>query len=201
MNTTDARFWKPSMRQDGVAWEQVAKWKAVERFAAGKIVRMANAIDLEILGLDYDGKKSPNGKGLCWWCRNELPKYRRTWCSDECAILYGWNSILSEVFKRDKGICVSCGIDADAAQKLWLRIYRRGYKTAVPALKELGWPCDPSRSFWEADHIKARSEDGEDHPRNLRTLCVPCHKSRTREQHKQWAARRRKPVVCESLFA
>lgn len=47
-----------------------------------------------------------------------------------------------------------------------------------------GWPHSPSRHWWEADHIIPHSEGGTYAIDNMRTLCVPCHKARTKAWHK-----------------
>jgi 5-methylcytosine-specific restriction endonuclease McrA len=48
----------------------------------------------------------------------------------------------------------------------------------------LGWPRDNCRDWWEADHIIPHSEGGEYVLENMRTLCIPCHKARTKAWHK-----------------
>lgn len=190
MSEEKTPYWKPSHRRDGVCFERINYHSAAYRFWLGKPIILANELDLGVIGVDYDGRKL-NGRGLCWWCRAELPKYRRTWCSDDCAVLYGWSTVLSAVFKRDKGICCKCGTDTEAVREAWQRIYLRNYKIAIEVMRELGWPSSPSRAWWEADHIVSRDDDGEDHPRNLRTLCVRCHKARSAEQSRERSIRRR----------
>jgi 5-methylcytosine-specific restriction endonuclease McrA len=105
---------------------------------------------------------------------------------------------------RDGCVCQACGVNAREAQKWWSRIRRArkalklnrdagsGVRDNVmeEALSRLGWPV-MKQEFWEADHIIARAEGGPDHPDNLRTLCVPCHKARTAEQRRQWAEQKR----------
>ena len=143
----------------------------------------------------------PNGRNLCRWCHTEVPKGRRKWCSDACVhefkVITDWNYMRRRVRKRDKGVCCQCGVDTAKAREKWLRIRGR-YVVSIPqwrevyeALVELTWPTDLTRDWWEADHIHARADGGTNHLENLRTLCVPCHKSRTKKQAAERAARKR----------
>ena len=52
------------------------------------------------------------------------------------------------------------------------------------AYRKAGWPTNPCRHFWEADHIIPHSEGGTYELSNMRTLCILCHKARTRLWHK-----------------
>jgi 5-methylcytosine-specific restriction protein A len=70
-------------------------------------------------------------------------------------------------------------------------------KAAKAARKQLG--LKHNRSWYQADHIVARAEGGRDHPDNLRTLCVACHKARTAEQRRRWAEEARAQKA--SLFS
>jgi len=40
-----------------------------------------------------------------------------------------------------------------------------------------------NKSFWELDHIFELSSGGESSLENTLTLCVPCHKAKTRQMH------------------
>lgn len=51
-------------------------------------------------------------------------------------------------------------------------------------MREDGWPRCNSRHWWEADHIIPHSEGGTHELSNMRTLCIPCHKARTKAWHK-----------------
>lgn len=145
----------------------------------------------------------PGGRPFCRWCWAEVPKGRSSWCSaacvDEYRRLHDWNYIRRAVLARDGGVCACCGVDTE-----WLAgvcfhrskvhpeyaefVLGRGRETLTFRL--LGTE-DHNRQPWEADHMHARSEGGTDHPSNLRTLCIPCHKRRTAAQQAEWAARRR----------
>jgi len=71
----------------------------------------------------------PNGRRLCRYvcCSNEVPKGRRTWCSNECVHQYRlrahWSYARQHLRKRQKGVCQVCGTDTRKLKrglmKLW----------------------------------------------------------------------------------
>lgn len=131
------------------------------------------------------GQLSPGGRPLCTWCRGEVPKGRRTWCSAACVDAYrlrnDWTYIRAAIFKRDRGICAFCQTDTREQQRqLKLTRKKRGKKVAEQLAAS--WRIPASRikgDLWDADHIIPCIEGGEDHPDNLRTLCIPCHAMQT----------------------
>lgn len=60
----------------------------------------------------------PGGRRICRYvnCRNEVPKGRRTWCSDGCVHEYrlqaDWKYARQHLRKREKGVCQTCGANA-----------------------------------------------------------------------------------------
>lgn len=64
--------------------------------------------------------RGPNGRGLCRWCGQEVPKGKRTWCSPFCIhqhkIRVGGKYQAKIVWERDAGICDICGINAEAVR-------------------------------------------------------------------------------------
>src|SRR5580704_19480626 len=66
-------------------------------------------------------ERSAAGRPLCRWCGSEVPKRRRTFCSDGC--VHDWKLrtnpgyLREKVFERDKGVCAACGIDTEALRK------------------------------------------------------------------------------------
>lgn len=64
------------------------------------------------------------------------------------------NVIRQHVLRRDKTRCTNCGIVRPSQN----RLYWRGRKI-----------------YLTIDHIKPRRDRGNNHPRNLRTLCNMCH--------------------------
>ena len=138
----------------------------------------------------------PDGTRLCRWCWGPISqKRRRSWCGDACVEEYrlehDWNHIRATVLERDRGVCAICRTDT-----LWLCgvvRQRRHHLTHAdgPALRGAVLGFCSSRDAWEADHIVPRHDGGPDHPDNLRTLCVPCHKAVTAEFARERARRRR----------
>jgi 5-methylcytosine-specific restriction endonuclease McrA len=78
-------------------------------------------------------------------------------------------SLRSMVLARDHGICAACHMDCI--------LFRKGWR---PFLTK------KARHTWEVDHIKARYEGGGDELENLRTLCLGCHRLRTKNQIRSW---------------
>ncbi|NLT65885.1 MAG: HNH endonuclease [Acidobacteria bacterium] len=127
-------------------------------------------------------ERGPNGRGICRWCRTEVPVKRRTFCSDSC--VHEWRLrtdpgyLREQVFARDRGICAVCGLDT-------IEFYRRFQLVPVRKRRALRHSLGMHvrrRSFWDADHILPVAEGGgECDLDNLRTLCLWCHQDRTVE--------------------
>lgn len=69
--------------------------------------------------LPFAGQKSPDGRRLCCLCGTPVPGRRIDWCSDDCVELYliakgDQNAARLFLWKRDLGVCASCGTGADA---------------------------------------------------------------------------------------
>ncbi len=128
-------------------------------------------------------EKGPNGKRLCRFCKKEVPGRRRYWCSDDCAIsahvFSGHPWAIDKLLKaRDEGICYHCGTDTLALEKA-LRRRRRvsleAFRDMRIDLKNRGY--DTGIRFWAAHHFIPVKDGGAFlGPRNLVTLCQPCHK-------------------------
>lgn len=62
--------------------------------------------------------RGPNGRALCRQCNQEVPKGRRSFCSDPCVEIWKIRSSASyaaeKVLERDHGICALCGLDCVA---------------------------------------------------------------------------------------
>jgi len=119
----------------------------------------------------------------CRWCKTPVAGRRRTFCSDAC--VHEWRlrsstSYLREcVFERDRGICAICKTDM---HKLRRRIMRLPFATRMRELKSLqslGTIHKARKTWWEADHILPIVEGGDSNLENLRTLCIPCHRTAT----------------------
>ena len=59
--------------------------------------------------------RGPDGRALCRRCGREVPKGRRSFCSDECVHEHKLRSnpgyLREQVFERDRGVCAECGAD------------------------------------------------------------------------------------------
>ncbi len=125
-------------------------------------------------------ERGPNGRGICRWCQTEVPKGRRTFCSDSC--VHEWrlrtdpSYLRDQVLARDRGLCAVCGLDT-------LQFYRRFQLVPARKRKALRRQLDMNarrHSFWDADHILPVAKGGgECDLSNLRTLCLWCHQECT----------------------
>lgn len=125
-------------------------------------------------------------QGTCRWCgaatlhesgpRKGERNRRRRW-HPACVEEYNRSDPREArrlVRKRDRGFCVACGLDTYALRR---RIRGRG---SHRKLRELGFL--PRRSLWELDHVLPLVEGGGHELSNLQTLCVPCHRHKTRRE-------------------
>ncbi len=128
------------------------------------------------------GRIGPNGRKLCLWCDAEIGVRRRVWCGDACGSAYWdaatWRGLRAKVAKRDRGICALCREDCRALRRAYLALpkpKRRAFAEAwqIPSRRR-------RKTWWDADHIVALAEGGDNALENLRTLCLPCHKLQTK---------------------
>jgi 5-methylcytosine-specific restriction enzyme A len=163
----------------------------IEDFERSTLRRMAGGRATEA---DTTGK-GPNGRNLCRWCRLEVPRGRRTFCSDFCVNEWRLRTdpgyLRERVLERDGGVCATCGLDCVAELRRLKRL--RGTRRAG-AMREWGLrPFGARSSLWDADHIVGVAEGGgECDLANLRTLCLKCHRAATaalRERLRTGAAR------------
>jgi 5-methylcytosine-specific restriction endonuclease McrA len=122
-----------------------------------------------------------SGRALCRWCSLEVPRGRRTFCSEWC--VHEWRLrtdpgyLRDQVLARDRGICAVCSTDTLAA---WLWIKRSRGDRRLQALKSWGLARMSRSSLWDADHIVPVVEGGgECDLSNIRTLCLKCHRQAT----------------------
>jgi len=142
-------------------------------------------------------ERGPHNRGICRWCQMEVPKGRRTFCSERC--VHEWRLrtdpgyLRSRVLSRDRGICAICGLDT-------LEFYRRFQLVPARKRRALRRQLDlhlKRRSFWDADHILPVAEGGgECDLSNLRTLCLWCHQDHTAQLRQR--LKRGKRAVCLS---
>lgn len=135
--------------------------------------------------------RGPDGRPRCRWCRNEVPRRRRTYCSAACVHEWRLRSdpgyVRDQVFIRDRGVCQACGTDAGKLYRIlnYVRRRHRGHWAIKRYIKSIlhdigfgtvAWP----RTLWDADHIVPVVEGGgQCGLENFRTLCIACHKLET----------------------
>ncbi len=122
-----------------------------------------------------------SGRALCRWCQLEVPKGRFTFCSAWCVHEWRLRSnpgyLRDQVLLRDKGVCACCG--TDTVRAYW-RLRRARGASRAEMLASWGLKRMTRRSLWDADHILPVAEGGgECDLRNLRTLCLRCHRQAT----------------------
>ncbi len=139
---------------------------------------------------DYRGSpRGESGRMLCRWCRVEVPKGRRTFCSGGC--VHHWRLrtdpgyLRDQVFARDRGICSRCHMDTRTAYAMLKK--SRGAQRKM-MMGYWGLTRIHRRSLWDADHIVPVIEGGgECDLSNIRTLCIACHKDATAELRSRMA--------------
>ncbi len=125
----------------------------------------------------------PGGRTLCRWGAIEVPRNRRTFCSEWCVNEWRLRSdpgyLRDQVLRRDQGICAICHTDAIHAHRVLKRA--RGVRR-MELLARWGFKRMTRRSLWDADHILPVAEGGgECDLANIRTLCLVCHRKATAE--------------------
>jgi len=139
--------------------------------------------------------KSRLEKDQCPSCGKDKKDWnRRTdWrcCSTKCTekynkflVIYGWPDLRMRAFKRDNFTCVKCGVKPLYVRKqLNLKTNKVDYiQTQKPDCGQL-----------VEDHIIPIAIGGEEFDiDNVQTLCIPCNKEKTKQDHKDIAAHRKK---------
>ena len=135
---------------------------------------------------------------------------RELFCSDACRLAYaataGGASLRDVVFARDGGACAACGADGHALvetlKSLRKAPYGRRYAVALasnpswarcPHLLEKLLDAPKDGLAWEADHATRVADGGGEATADMvQTLCVPCHRAKTAQEHRDHAARKRR---------
>lgn len=133
-----------------------------------------------------------NGVNTCRYCGLEAKAPRKTFCSDKC--VHEWkirssNSYMREhVYLRDLGICGECGVDTRQTKIIFenwqrelrnLKMTKNEYLSAISAYQVTD--KESYKSLWHADHILSVADGGGSSGLdNIRTLCIKCHKTRTK---------------------
>jgi 5-methylcytosine-specific restriction endonuclease McrA len=160
----------------------------------------------------------PRADGLCRRCQQPLAGKQKKWCSKECSesacsemmIAKGSSThIRKAILARDSGVCAKCGFDTEKLS----RIQQHARNSSWQWRDEL--PIRVSNffeneqifkqhenghgNFWEADHILEVINGGAHSLNNLQTLCINCHKAKTKQLAAERAKQRRDS--CRFLFA
>lgn len=165
--------------------------------------------------------KGPNGRALCRRCETEVPKGRRTFCSEGC--VHEWRVrtdpgyVRQCLFRLERGVCRSCACDTmellnqmlyarklgiwDRPNQIWIDPtleVREACAQWLQELETLGFDRHAS-THWQADHIVPVVEGGgECGLEGFQTLCTACHKRETAALRKRLAKPKlenpRKPV-------
>ena len=115
---------------------------------------------------------------------------RVRWCGDACVEDYksrhDWAYIRGMVFKRDGGVCRECGLDTQKLARVFGWVERfGGVVQAWHIMREMGLEM----GWWDCDHVQPREAGGDNSLDNLQTLCIGCHKEKTKAQAAVRAAR------------
>jgi len=144
-----------------------------------------------------DGKVGVHGNPLCRACGKETTAKRRNFCNKACVEKWRLASdssfIRRQVWLRDLGVCAACGLDTKVLSRKFrrkIRETREAYRRRVtPWCKQNGFDVPAlgnSIVFWHADHIVPVAQGGGGAPLSfIQTLCVPCHKQKTKRQLQQ----------------
>jgi 5-methylcytosine-specific restriction enzyme A len=125
--------------------------------------------------------RGPGGRALCRWCQAEVPKGRRTFCTDTC--VHEWKLrtdpgyLREQVLARDRGVCAHCGVDTIALRRDMRKL---DFAARRRFLKKWKLSENTRKSLWDADHIVPVAEGGgQCDLSNMRTLCLLCHREAT----------------------
>ena len=128
-------------------------------------------------------ERGPAGRLLCRQCGTEVPKGRRTFCSEAC--VHEWKLrtdpgyLREKVFERDHGVCAKCGVDTKTLRQDMRKL---DYAARRKFLKQWGLREGTRKSLWDADHVVPVAEGGgQCDLSNMRTLCLLCHRTATAE--------------------
>ena len=155
--------------------------------------------------------RGPNGRALCRWCQTEVAPPRRSFCSDACVHEHRLRTnnryMRCAVYKRDRAVCATCGVDTAATARAYWEAAATGdldagaRVLAAAGIGALGRRRIMRRgrlggNLFDVDHIVAVHDGGgECGMDNLQTLCIPCHRKRTKQQRATWGRRRDESVT------
>jgi 5-methylcytosine-specific restriction enzyme A len=151
--------------------------------------------------LVYPVRKDATGTRLCRWDQKPVAPGRRSYCSKQCQIEVDIRTnaaiLRGHIRRRDRGICAQCACDTKRIERVisfaaesfndlmrgrWQAVRYGWQRQAIESLFiSLGFNRDGA--MWEADHIVEVSAGGDSNLENIQTLCVPCHKAKTKKMH------------------
>jgi 5-methylcytosine-specific restriction endonuclease McrA len=108
------------------------------------------------------------------------------------------NYAREQVFERDRGVCKSCKLDTEALRSLLYRVKAEKGGAAYQGLlryyeQKTGYSFELGTHAWEADHCLSVADGGGSCGlENLITLCVPCHRAKTKAWFRNRNKRRRR---------
>lgn len=158
---------------------------------------------------DYPITFDAEGNPLCRWDQKPVAPGRRAYCSRPCQIEVdircSASSLREHVGKRDKGVCARCGMDTKRLRRI-LKIAERCFteinvearivieyalwpRTIEPYLRRIGFSL--RGHLWEADHIVEVVNGGDSGLSNMQTLCLVCHREKTKLFRGELAAAKR----------
>jgi hypothetical protein len=170
--------------------------------------------------LAFPVTKDADGNRLCRWDQKAVPRKRMSYCSEQCRIEVdirtSAGSLRYHVKQRDKGVCADCGLDTQRLKRILDHAARSYYeiRNGIGSTERTWWRGDFSReeasllarlgfdrniSFWQADHIIEVVNGGESTLENAQTLCVPCHKAKTKQMHAARKVARTGVAPCEPV--
>lgn len=150
-------------------------------------------------------------KGACRVCAEPIPKGRRTLCGPICEkavhVMLFPNQRRKIVYERDRSRCATCGLVVDDLIAYMMLCgdapsfgvtrdptrpdWRGMFRDASNALGE-GWNVSRNAGqLWDVDHIKGVEHGGINVLDNLQTLCVPCHRAKSKAEAGSRAKARR----------
>ena len=91
-------------------------------------------------------------------------------------------TLRDKVYERDHGVCAKCGLDTKTLMEVGQYLmkecrWKRSEWKYI--LKQAKIKTAPGLTYWQADHIIAKTEGGSDELDNRRTLCITCHERET----------------------
>ncbi|MDZ4801508.1 MAG: HNH endonuclease signature motif containing protein [Bryobacteraceae bacterium] len=134
-----------------------------------------------VVGSGVELPRGAEGRNLCRWCELEVPRGRRTFCSEFCVEQWRLRTdpsyLRERTYARDRGVCFVCRVDTEEA---YADIRRSRGTGRLRKLQHWGLKMLTRKSLWDADHIVPVVEGGGTCDlSNIRTLCLICHRKET----------------------